>query len=420
MINFDYTNLDVDVENRALAGGKGNDLALFAIWKDAQPFISEIRDLIERDFSIIMESEVVWSERNFHRNASRLYEAPIYSPFASGDTPDYLNHAKKIGAKSFTVFVVKDHNPDYSYETSVSGKIEVSNVNVVRSKRELRSNIFDKTGSPYAIHSTNSIFEFYYQAPLLFGVDLFKDLVSGFVLGRKRVVKDLEGADGWNSWSDVIEMLNLTNEYCILRGFEDLPLNNLEKDLDLLCRNYQKLASTLNVIQVKGAPYKGIFRVSEENVSIDMRFVGDKYYDASFQNDILLKKVKINGLYRPSVDLYFFSLLYHCKVHKLEVKKKYKTILSNLAVELDFKWFKPEHLHNNHAIGPIIGGFYESNHYMFELPVDSDVISNHDVIRYLPNVDAVTKKIGFIMKLKRWLLKFMPQWIIRVLKVIFS
>src|SRR5699024_310937 len=112
----------------------------------------------------------------------------------------------------------------------------------------------------YAIHSTNNIYEFFFQVPLLLGVKLFEKIISEEHIQLNVLRKDLEGANGWNSWNEVIDILNATTNYLVLRGFETLPMYNPEKDIDVLTDNYQRFASVLGAEQINKKPYKGFFK----------------------------------------------------------------------------------------------------------------------------------------------------------------
>src|SRR5690606_29226449 len=102
---------------------------------------------------------------------TRIYEEPIF--IDEDKTTRRSDHANKIGDRRFRLFVIKDLHPKYSYAKSVSGKIELSNLNIVEAKYLFRDWVFNVSGINYAIHSTNSIAEFYYQVPLILGIDIF-------------------------------------------------------------------------------------------------------------------------------------------------------------------------------------------------------------------------------------------------------
>lgn len=407
----DYSKISFKKTDGGFVHNFGSDFACFALWKSAQPFRQQIRQLLQEQFEVLLETEIVWSDQHFHHNANRLYEAPIFEGQAKSSL-----HAEKIGGNTFVLFVVKDSDPRYTFAMSVSKKIELSNLNVVNAKYTIRDWIKKDSGIKYGVHSTNSIYEFFVQAPLLLGIDLFDRLLNGEKLMIDRLEKDLEGAEGWKDYREVFQILNLSSNYLVQRSFETLPEKNEEKDLDLLADNYQRLASALGITQDKKRPYKGTVTIGGEEISIDIRFVGDKYYDVSWQKDMLRYKVFRNGLYIPREDDYFFSLLFHSKVQKPEVKKKYYGILSVLAQQLHFDWFDHSLLSDDKTIGEILNGYFKSNGYFYEAPVDKGVYRNTSVTKHIQKNNLISAREIRMQNLKTRLKKILPKPVVEGLK----
>ena len=405
-----YSDIQFTKEENFFIPNLNADYALFAIWKKAQPYKEEIKQVLSSSFEIVLETEIVWSEKHFHANASRLYEVPVFQNIDNEDLQS--SHEKKIGGFQFIVIVVKDKVPKYSHAMSVSKKIELSNLNVVDAKRKVRDIVFKAEGVKYGVHSTNSIYEFFFQAPLLFGMDIFKQLINEEKPKLEKLSKDLEGANGWSNWESVFEILNATNNYVVLRGYEGLPAENPDKDVDLLTDNYQRIASALGAKQLSSKHYKGRIVVNNEETPIDIRFVGDHYYDTSMSKDMLDTKVNKNGFYELQDDFYFFSLLFHCKVQKAEVKEKYIGILDQLAKKLNYNWYLKETVFDDKAVGEILNGYFQSHHYYYRDPLDHGVFKNTKIIRHLPRIDDSPKK----RSLKSIVKKVMPSWLFRFLR----
>jgi hypothetical protein len=379
------------IKFKKVAGGFQHNLkvdyACFALWKSARPYKEKIRELITDQFDILLEAEIIWSQEHFHENAARLYEAPMYKDIAKEKRRS--NHAEKIGDNRFILFVIKDTAPHYTFAKSVSGKIELSNLNVVNAKYKFRDWIKEDIGVKYGVHSTNNIHEFFFQAPLLLGVELFDKLLNGKNPATKVINKDLEGADGWKNYTDFFRILNLTSNYLVQRSFETLPYANEEKDIDLLTDNYQRLASAIGARQFRKQPYKGYVTINGERISLDIRFIGDKYYDIVWQKGMLDNKICKNGVFVPREDDYFFSLLFHCKVQKGHVKEKYIGILSEIAKKHDFNWYNTELLADNTKIAEILRGYFQSHGYYYEDPLDNGVFKNNEIIRHLPKSEKI-------------------------------
>lgn len=392
-----------------------SDFACFALWQSAKPYRDKIRTLLEEKFEILLETEIEWSKKNFKQNAARLYETPIRSNIP--DAKWTTGHEKKIGSRSFILFVVKDNSPNYTYGRSVSKKIELSNLNVVNLKNEIRAIIFSEVKAKFAVHSTNNIHEFFFQAPLILGVDLFQKLLNGQKIIQEKISKDLEGADGWTSYQELFNILNYTNNYLVLRGFESLPNENPEKDLDVLTDNYQRFASALGAAQLGHQPYKGKIRVNNEKVSLDIRYVGDKYYHTAWAKEMLETKVTSNGVFIPRSDHYFFSLLFHAKVQKPKVKEKYIPILSKIATDLNFSWYKPEKLADDKYVGQLLNGYFRTHYYYYEDPLDKGVHKNEAVIKHIQSDRMLNYKF-WTKKIEGKLIEVLPVRTVKVLKKI--
>lgn len=412
-----YTNISYSYKEEQFSHNIPEDYACFALWKSAWPFKEQIRNYLALHFDIVLDTEIEWSDENFHENAIRLYEEPLF--YLKDKSEFESDHANKIGANRFRFFIVRDHNPFYTYAQSVSKKIELSNLNIVNAKYLFREWVFKATGEKYSVHSTNSISEFFFQAPLIVGMDTFNEILAGKRPVLSRIRKDLEGANGWNSWAEMFGMLNITSKYLVLRNFKGMPLQNMDDDLDILTDNYQKAASALGVIQDQKKPYKGYVRVQSQKVPIDIRYVGDNYYNTSWEKDMLSTRIYNNGVFIPRNDHYFFSLLVHCRIQKLEVKEKYITELTRLAWALKLTWFTNSVFTDSKITAEIINGFFEANGYHYEDPVDTHVEINRAVTSRLIRKGSVMKNDFFVLSgIKRFIRSLLPDSIVAVMKQI--
>ncbi|MBZ0333206.1 hypothetical protein [Marinobacter sp. AL4B] len=377
------------------------DYSLFIVWEDAKEFIDDIREKLNERFNLLLDASVEWSDKYFIENACRLYEIPI------NDTDkvnvDILN---KIGTPKFHLFMIQDVEPHYTYLPSVSGKVELSNTAVVAAKYEFREWVKAKTGKSFSIHSTNNISEFHFQAPLLLGLNLYEKIINNEKQLVKTLQKDLEGAGSWNSYKELFDILNVTTNYLVQRSFETLPFKNEELDIDFLTDSYQRLASAIGCKQDKKHPYKGVANIENNRISIDMRYVGDNYYNTIWSERMLRRKINCNGVFTPRIDDFFFSLLFHCKVQKASVKEKYITQLNDIAKILDFDWFNKGLLKDDLQIAKLLNGYYRSEGYFFELPIDREVYTNKKIAVHLPQRHHGKKLFSFKNTLKSILVKF--------------
>lgn len=357
----------------SLSIGASTDYACFALWSGARTKEGEIlRDLRER-FEVVGDFEIEWSKRNYNRNISRLYEN-------SGGLEEFRGWNQKVGPVPFRLVVVRDLSPSYTWKRSVSGMVEPSNEKVVAAKYRYR----DLFSQKYQVHSSNNIEEFFFQGALLLGPDRLATLFERSSCREERLAQDLEGAEGWKSWEHLFSVLNLATRYVVLRNFDDLPGRLGDSDIDFLCDNFQRLASAANVHQSESRPFKGRILVAGEAISADLRYTGDGYYPALWQKDMLTRRVLGRGFYVPAADDLFFSLLYHCKVHKPEVRPNYEEQIDRLAQALRFDWYHRDDVNNDAACRKILAGYLRAKNLSYEEPVDPGVYCNEKIIRFLP------------------------------------
>ena len=380
---------------------------LFILWEDALPCENEILKILHDRFTDICIERLAWSSEAVDKNINRLYRTPNILKHKT-ESP----HRSKVKTGKFLVIEYRDNAPIYRYAPSVSGAIELCNLNSLKVKANLREIVRSKYGQLYAVHGTNNVEEYIEQKLLLFG-DLDYSLGS---LGPKSndtyKRSMLLAENGWDNWSTFFLFLNKVANYVVLRGFESLPQSNAGGDLDILVEDYQKVASFLGVVQLKEQLYKGFVTIEGKSISMDIRFVGDNYYDTLFQRNILEGRVDYNGLFVPNQDDYFFSLLFHCRVQKLKVKVEYIEILLRIAADRGFYWFDQTILSSDKRSGQIIEGFYRGNGYKFSLPIDKHVVINQRVTRYLGHGEIWTIKV--MNSLKYILKALIPKWLLTI------
>lgn len=363
-----------DGQGFSLSTGRADDYACFAIWNEALSKQDEILADLGAHFDILGDFEIHWSDQHYYRNINRLYER--VGGFGALDGWD-----EKIGPTPFRFVVVRNRDPQYTWKQSVSGAIEPSNEKVVAAKYRYR-NWFEK---PYQIHSSNNISELLIQIALLLGAERAERVLGATECITEVLHKDLEGADGWDSWKQLFSVLNMGCKYLVLRNYEGLPDRLEDADVDFLCDNFQRLASAANVVQFEDRPFKGDMMVGGDQISVDIRYVGDGYYPAPWQVDMLQRRRTLDGFFVPAPDDLFFSMFYHCKIQKPVVKPKYVPKLTALADELRFSWFDPEILGDDEKSARLLAGYMRARGFTFEDPVDKGVHSNEVIIEALPH-----------------------------------
>ncbi len=365
------------------------DLHCFAVWEDGLCVYDRIAEHMDAHFKVLCSMEVQWSEPCLVQNARRLYQH--YIPY-TGNRAFHGMHHEKIGSGRFRFIILEDPDPQYRYEQTTSGFVELTNTNILQAKNLYRSWV----PLAFRVHSSGNPREFYMHAALILGLDRLAAILDGSYSPDGVLYKDLEGAAGWKSLDDLFRVLNVSVEYLLLRNYEELPQVPSDMDLDVLCRNYQSFASVANVRQYveQGQPYRGLLNVRDQDISVDMRYVSDGYYDSSWQCHMLSNRIlHKNFVYVCKEDDYFFSLLYHALVQKSSVKPEYVERLTYLAGRIGLRLWQPERLNTPDSAGLLLAGFMKGHDYVFCKPIDPGVYENKAVSQLLPQGNVLRHSI---------------------------
>lgn len=143
----------------------------------------------------------------------------------------------------------------------------------------------------------------------------------------------------WNSAEEVFAVLNNNYEYLIFRNFEgffgSILLDN-HADVDILLWKKDKrsviheLCAIPRLEKNDGIHYKVL--VADSEIPIDIRTVGDGYYDKRWETKMLSSRQYCTiGFYRMNDENYFWSLLYHSLYHKGTISEEYCNRLKKLS-----------------------------------------------------------------------------------------
>src|SRR5699024_4913559 len=131
--------------------------------------------------------------------------------------------------------------------------------------------------------------------------------------------QDLAGTGGWVSFQEFLSFTNMCSDWVVLRNHEYLPNNfwGNDKDIDLLCDDLPKFISVANARKRSGGISAFETTIEGKDVLLDIRYIGDNYYDSVWQKNMLDRKTIQQGIV-PILreDDHFFSLLYHAKLQK--------------------------------------------------------------------------------------------------------
>ena len=166
----------------------------------------------------------------------------------------------------------------------------------------------------------------------------------------------------------------LVNDYFLFKRISD-------------CHSYK--TKNLNLISNSGDPVEnnGIkvsnyIKIKDKIIKLDVRFIGDEYFDISWQKKILNNREYFKGYYVPNNENFIYALLYHIVYHKGYIDKKYKYILK--------KSFKLKSV-NFEKIAKMIDNYLISKKYRITRPLDLTI----PVISQL-NEFSINKEIQLI------------------------
>ncbi|MDD6633821.1 MAG: hypothetical protein PUE69_00435 [Ruminococcus sp.] len=178
----------------------------------------------------------------------------------------------------------------------------------------------------------------------------------------------------WDRIEDMFNALHKANcVYIILRNYEEIDEDNFytsgHADIDFLTTDAKEFASI-----VKAYPrtdgyddnihYKVLINNTE--VVIDLRSIGDGYYDTKWEENILNKRIKKDDRFYIADDVnYYYSLTYHAILQKKELADDYLCRLTAMAKALNIDAdSEAKHL-------KALEKFMKTNGYYYTYPFDA-------------------------------------------------
>jgi hypothetical protein len=310
-----------------------NELGLIVVWPNylhcADYVIAELKD----DFEIVSIYDIKWNKNILYQNYYRFY----------GDRLSTKSIKEKTSRGSeFKLIVFKDFNPKCAFRATARG-IEKVNINFFDLKKMFRR----KFSTRFGIHGSNHENETGRDLSLLLGInteDFKKQNYEKWSGKVHRVERDITGSSGWDSLEQFFYFINAVEPYLVLRNFIELDKKIEEiDDIDLLVNNRQKFALFSNAVKMsKGAERANYsILVDKQKLYIDLRYIGDNYFDQFWQQDCMNNKVLHDkGFYIMDEENQYFSLLYHALIHKKIMPEKYKKYFIFSNEELRNKLYK--------------------------------------------------------------------------------
>lgn len=354
-----------------------DELHLFIIWSNGRNKQEEILEDMIKNFEIIKVYEIEWTKDNFAKNLSRFYGTNL---------PKNCKKEENCGTDKFLLIVLKVKNSVYDKRNTTRGE-EIVNVKMFDKKTEYR----ELTGGAYVgrVHGTNNEVETNHDLTLLLGKnieDFLKENTESLNCkwnGKIEPLKaELFGDEKWNSVTDMFYALNNCTNYAILRNYESLPNDIYEKehnDIDIICNSLEDVKYILNAEPTQKEKYRVQYKVKVENkiAFFDLRSIGDNYYYKQMEEKILNERqYNEKGFYTLNKENYFYSLLYHAIIQKLDFTEDYKKKLIQMKVEkLDIQMPLEDYIQ-------ILKKWMIKNEFIIVKPIDKSVIFNKYMVEY--------------------------------------
>lgn len=300
---------------------------LFLLWSRARSEEARILADAAQRFRLRRVFELRWSAERFGENLTRFYGEKL---------PPGSRKELHCGNGPMVALIVDDRTPRTELRATSRGNEEV-NAATFDAKACWR----EWTGGGHKIHGTNSPAEVRHDLALLFGREADEMTRPDAPDWDGRIeprAHDLAGAGGWRDLAELFFVLDATLPYVVLRNFagllDDGPARD-HPDIDLLVERFQAAAWIVN-----GRPthprrperVQVAVDVGGRRACLDLRHVGDGYFDAPWQRELLARRVRDRGgLWVPSAEDHFHSLAYHALIHKPALAADYVARLQALA-----------------------------------------------------------------------------------------
>lgn len=229
----------------------------------------------------------------------------------------YKNPAdNRVKGDEIYLIIVEDTSPTYQL-SKATACIQVLNTNMQKIKNELRTELGGSSGAYFKAHSSYNMEE----SKLV--LDIFNKSES-VLTPRKSFTSLREYFNTLNS--------HPTLKYIVQRGQKDLAsIDNYRdtNDIDIVVNDYYLFkaitgAESNNKIYMRenddGFYIQNNVLIEDIKVAIDVRYIGDNYYNFKWQFDMLETRMltDISGfnVYIPNRENEFYSLIYHILVQK--------------------------------------------------------------------------------------------------------
>ena len=295
-----------------------NDLRVLVIWNEKNQSEIEKKIISNKNFLIIDKIKL---RKNFYTD---IYKDRIFwiDQFYNKKISKNTNKLKN----DIFVYIIKSINPTFKSNKMIFTKQnKIVDHKVFNFKKKVRKNKLS------LIHISDNFEESKRNA--IFFSKTKNDYPSKYFFKTQNI---------FNSKKDLFKRLNESKKlkYVLLRDQK-----SEKEDIDILVNDYflfKRIADchsyknkNLNFISNSGDPIEdGGFKVANfvkiknnKVIKLDVRYIGDGYFDNNWQKNILNNRKFYQGHYIPSKENFTYSLLYHIVYHKGYIDKKYVFLL---------------------------------------------------------------------------------------------
>ena len=218
---------------------------------------------------------------------------------------------------------------------------------------------------------------------------------------------------------DFFDTLNQANiNYLVLRNYENLLEPELyvdgHGDIDMLCDDSQVIVNLINArpltedkpgILGDGVHYA--IEVDGKPVQLDLRHVGDGYYCAKWEKEMLEGSVRHDCFYVMNETDYFYSLVYHAVLQKRSLSQEYSSRLLQMSKELGLAVASA----NEHGYLLLLQEFMRAHGYRFTYSEDHLVPNRF----HLVDQGLIDKNYGLRLKHDLYDAKIgIIEWLVKV------
>ncbi|MDC0859215.1 hypothetical protein OAP45_00080 [Candidatus Pelagibacter sp.] len=311
---YSFNRVKLSIENNLILS---NDLRVLVVWDQKNNSIVEKKILQNKKFLIIDKIKL---RKDFH---TEIFRDRIFciDQFYNKNISKNNNKLKN----DIYVYIIKSINPIFKSNKMIFSREErIVDDEIFAFKKKIRkkrlgiihiSDNFEES-KRNAIFFSKSINNFpalyFFKTQNIFNSE--KDFFQK--LNKEKKIKYVILRNK-NSQNDDIDIL--VNNYFLFKRFADCHSYKL--------KNLKFISNSGDPVEDNGFKVSNYFMIKNKKIKIDIRYIGDRYFDIRWQKDILANRKISLYYYIPDDKNFVYSLIYHIVYHKSFLDKKYINIL---------------------------------------------------------------------------------------------